>query len=364
MCSSIGTSENLSIWLLSLGNPIYTIFLSEVMTEPVMATDARRGANLLNVGRSIKGKFTPDEVLEKCGLDFDVTLEQCKTNDGMPMEGITGNMYTVRSDTNQVLGNGLSKGFGILPNTTFAHVVSEFVGHTDACITNAGSRRNGANVFMVAEMPQEYNVIVGNETPAQVYAVFQNSHDGSGSVKITFTCVRFSCMNQMPMFTAQAQIKISHTSKVEARLFNQVDKVLYQVKSSIETFEVGYNKMLNTEIDRESSIELIDNLIDSKMGMYKSDKNDKDSEKVLKYSGRHENIRDKVLENLRHESNTVDNMVGTVWAVYNAYTYYIDHQRTLNKDTGQVKPNALENAVFDSGRIDRQVAVQKCLKVC
>lgn len=333
------------------------------MTEPVMETDARRGANLLNVGRSIKGNFTPDEVLEKCNLNFNVTLEQCKTNDGTPMTGISGNMYTVRSDTKQVLGNGLSKGYGILQNPTFAHVVSEFVGHTGACITNAGSRRNGANVFMVAEMPQEYNVIVGNETPAQVYAVFQNSHDGSGSVKITFTCVRFFCMNQMPMFTAQAQIKESHTSKVEERLFNQVDKVLNQVRSSIETFEVGYNKMLNTKIKRENAIDLVDYLIGSKMGMYKSDKNDKDSEKVLKFSGRHENIRDTILDNLNHESNTVGDMVGTVWAVYNAYTYYVDHQRILDNE-GNIKPNARENSVFDAGRVDRQAAVKKCLTVC
>ena len=161
-----------------------------------------------------------------------------------------------------------------------------------------------------------------------------------------------------------AQIKLAHTTKVNVRLFNEVDTILSKVRASIETYEVAYNKMVDTKINRESTVDLIDDLIGSKMGMYKSDKNDKDSEKVLKFSGRHENIRDTILKNLDHESNNIDNMRGTVWAVYNAYTYYIDHQRIINSSTGELKLEGQENAVFNAGRLDRQKAVDKCLLVC
>ena len=57
-------------------------------------------------------------------------------------------------------------------------------------------------------------------------------------------------------------------------------------------------------------------------------------------------------------------MRGTVWAVYNAFTYYIDHQRIINSTTGELKPEGQLNAVFNAGRLDRQKAVNKCLLVC
>ncbi len=326
--------------------------------------DARRGANLLNIGKKINSNMTPEEVLQNAGLDFNVELEQCKLRNGRLMKGISGNLYTYRDDTGQVLGNGLSKSYGIVQNSTVLQTINEFVGHADATIERIGSRKNGATWFCVAQLPKEYSIMIGQEDPAQVYAVFQNSHDGSGSLKITFTSIRMGCSNQMPMFSKMAQIKLAHTTKVNVRLFNEVDTILSKVRASIETYEVAYNKMIDTRIDRESAIELIDDLIGSKMGMYKSDKNDKNSEKVLKFSGRHENIRDTILKNLDHESNNINDMRGTVWAVYNAYTYYIDHQRIINSSTGELKPEGQENAVFNAGRLDRQKAVDKCLLVC
>ena len=334
------------------------------MTEPSNVLNARGGANLLNIGTKINTDMTSEEVLRNAGLDFNVRLEQCKTSDGEDMVGISGNQYTVRDDTGQVLGNGMSKGYGIVQNEVVLGMIEEFNGHAGSTIERIGSRRNGANWFCVAKMPQEYNVVVGNEDPAQVYAVFQNSHDGSGSLKVTFTCIRMGCSNQMPMFSAMAQIKLTHTTNILKRLLQEVDNILFKVRASIETYEVSYNTMIDTKIDRESAIDLIDDLIGSKMGMYKSDKNDKDSEKVLKFSGRHENIRDTILDNLNHESNNIDNMRGTVWAVYNAFTYYIDHQRIINSTTGELKPEGQLNAVFNAGRLDRQKAVNKCLLVC
>lgn len=330
------------------------------MSGIVLTDNARGGANLLNVGNEAKGVMTPDEALEKAGLNFTVELRQCKTEDGKPMEGIAGIMYTVRTDNNQVLGNGLSKGYGIVQNQTVANTIIEICGHAGATIERIGSRKNGASMFCVAVLPQEYSVMVGQEDPAQVYMVFQNSHDGSGSLKITFTSIRMFCQNQMPMFSREAQIKLSHTSGINNKLFSKIDNVLETVRKSIQTYEVSYNKMLDTRIDREKAIDLIDYLIGSKMGMY----NNADGEKVLKYSGKHENMRNKIIENLDHESNNVDNMRGTVWAVYNAYTYFIDHQRTLNSTTGELKPEGRENAIFNDGRRKRERAVARCLEVC
>ena len=331
------------------------------MSGIVLTDNARGGANLLNVGNDARGVMTPDEALEKAGLNFTVELRQCKTEDGNLMEGIAGNQYTVRTDNNQVLGNGLSKGYGIVQNQTVADTIIEICGHADATIERIGSRKNGASMFCIARLPQEYSVMVGTEDPAQVYMIFQNSHDGSGSLKITFTSIRLHCFNQMPaMLKEGTQIKLSHTSGINKNLFSKIDNVLVAVRESIETLEVSYNQMLDTKIDREKAIDLIDYLIGSKMGMYKN----ADGEKVLKYSGKHESQRNKIIENLDHESNNVDNMRGTVWAVYNAYTYFIDHQRTLNSTTGELKPEGRENAIFNDGRRKRERAVVRCLEVC
>tara|TARA_R100001129_G_scaffold145545_1_gene106847 strand:+ start:756 stop:1751 length:996 start_codon:yes stop_codon:yes gene_type:complete len=331
------------------------------MSGIVLTDNARGGANLLNVGNEARGVMTPDEALEKAGLNFTVELRQCKTEDGKPMEGIAGIMYTVRTDNNQVLGNGLSKGYGIVQNQTVMNTVMEICGHAGATIERIGSRKNGANWFTIARLPQEYSIMVGTEDPAQVYMIFQNSHDGSGSLKITFTSIRLSCFNQMPAMKAEGtQLKFSHTSGVIDRMFSKVDNVLETVRKSIQTYEVSYNKMLDTRIDRESAIDLIDYLIGSKMGMYKN----ADGKLEHKYSGKHENMRNKIIENLDHESNNVDNMRGTVWAVYNAYTYFIDHQRTLNSTTGELKPEGRENAIFNDGRRKRERAVARCLEVC
>jgi phage/plasmid-like protein (TIGR03299 family) len=331
------------------------------MSGIVLTDNARGGANLLNVGNEARGVMTPDEALDKAGLNFTVELRQCRTNEGQLMDGIAGNMYTVRTDNNQVLGNGLSKGYGIIQNQTAMNAVMEICGHTGSSIERIGSRKNGANWFCIARLPQEYNIMVGREDPAQVYMIFQNSHDGSGSLKITFTSIRLSCFNQMPAILREGtQLKFSHTSGIIDRMFSKVDNILMAVRESIETLEVSYNQMLDTRIDREKAIDLIDYLIGSKMGMYKN----VDGEKVLKYSGKHESQRNKIIENLDHDSNNVDNMRGTVWAVYNAYTYFIDHQRTLNSTTGELKPEGRENAIFNDGRRKRERAVARCLEVC
>ena len=84
-------------------------------------------------------------------------------------------------------------------------------------------------------------------------------------------------------------------------------------------------------------------------------------------STRGQNIVTQLIQNMSHETNLVGNMANTVWAAYNAFTFWVDHQRPVSKTQGlnmtqdQLQTN-LSNSLMGAGLVDKRRALDAAME--
>ena len=111
----------------------------------------------------------------------------------------------------------------------------------------AGSLKNGKVIWLLARMPEDFTVLGEKVAP---YLVFTNTHDGTGSVKVTLTSVRIVCSNTLNMALRNAKRVWSakHTGSITNKLDDAIETLQLAenyIKEQQNTFEELYKVKLN-----------------------------------------------------------------------------------------------------------------------
>lgn len=274
---------------------------------------------------------------------------------GMPIEGlsindiITTHCATARTDNNNTLGI-VGKDYGVVQNTK----AFEFVNFlTDVCkeagvqkptIETAGALGGGERMYVSCLLSED---VIDKDDPKGIrqYALFTNSHDGSGAVMALFTPVRVVCQNTLNMALRGAKNKVvfKHTKHVNTRLDWEIEenrrKAFEVFSRSVKFTESFKNAMLNLKSQNVTAEEIKDFtakvcLNDANFNLYL--KNNHSAEGVAEISTTSKNRMEKLMQSIEFGIGQ-EVYKGTKLWLLNGLTTYLHNDRAYKTTEDEFK---------------------------
>ena len=266
------------------------------------------------VGSNISAATSVEEALKISGLDYTVEKVPVFLEDGTP---IPGAFCTKKEGTNDTFGVVGSQ-FEIIQNQEALSFVDNLVSEG---LTFVKAGENHKMLYLIGKLPS-IEVLGDEVTP---YLIFQNSHNGSTTLKATIAPLRIVCQNQFNLTFRKAVNKISlrHTKSIKGRL-HTAQQVLLQNTEYLSEFQKQALGLAQEKVSKKQVDTLLDGIFEIKPEFNPT--------RVR----RMEEKRDRFLSAYQADDN--QNFLGTKWGLINAYTDFVTH-KPLRKET----PQALEN---------------------
>jgi phage/plasmid-like protein (TIGR03299 family) len=274
------------------------------------------------------------EAAKQAGLDWTVSNKPLFAEiepASIDMHGVSQALYKqvtnrnamVRNDTNEVIGVVGDK-YKIVQNMEVFSALDTLVDSGDARYTAAGEYNNGANIWMVMELPIGVNVA---NDPHAAFLLVQSSHDGSCAVRIRPIIERLFCSNQINKLikgkkTNDFTYVMKHTTNSELSVqdIRNITQLTYQ---AIEEYEVTASGLLKREV---STAQVRDYF--KRVWALPSTVEDKPYHLLTQGERRQQTIaitaRDKAWQ-VYNESETQANIRGTAFGAWQAVVEYADH---------------------------------------
>jgi phage/plasmid-like protein (TIGR03299 family) len=282
------------------------------------------------------------EAARQAGLDWNVQLadmEAIVTNSVSEFETVTDH-YPVpkrqavlklgKDNTNEVIGVVGDK-YKIVQNMEVFSALDTLVDSGDARYTAAGEYNNGANIWMVMELPA--GVQVAND-PHAAFLLVQSSHDGSCAVRIRPIIERLFCSNQINRIIKGKHknaytyvMKHTTNSKLSVNDIRNITQLTYD---SIQQYEVVANTLLLQNVnDRQ-----VKNIFKAVWALPSEIEEAPDH--LLSQGQRRQrtialNGRDSAW-NIYSQSPTQENIRGTAFGVWQAVIEHADHYASGGSD--------------------------------
>jgi phage/plasmid-like protein (TIGR03299 family) len=242
--------------------------------------------------RIVDGALSVHDALERSGLNWSVDKIPAgyKNEDGEFIAAGAKFNLTQRRDTQAILGS-VGNQYQVFQNEQAFAFADELLGF-GAEFHAAGAFNGGANVFLIAKLPE--GIVVEGEETMDLYLDMLNSHNGSGSIAWYATPIRRNCTNQTRLMINKAvsSAKIRHTATAGERVA-QVAETLRLVDTYKKELEEGITQLQSLEMNLEE----VENFL----------KDWADSERVVK--------------NVLNTYNTSDLVPrGNAWGVINSIT--------------------------------------------
>jgi phage/plasmid-like protein (TIGR03299 family) len=299
------------------------------------------------LGIAVPGLMTAREALVAGGVDYEVEKRPLWAEEnGLATLAIPGHFATVRTDTNQPLGVVGSR-YEVVQNRDALSFFDPALGEGAAAIDSVGSLAGGKRAFMLAKIPEVVEIVPGDAV--ERYLLFSNSHDGSSAVEVLFTPVRVVCQNTLSAALSDAKrkkagrVSIRHTAGAKERL-EAAHEVLGQEREYFKRIKAAFVYLAKRDLGRAEVASFVRDLFPGKLVDGK-----------VKVSTKTRNRR-KAVVNAFEQSPGSDMAGTTAWGLFNAATYFIDHERSLPEST-----DAWEASVVGSGVGLRQSAFDLAL---
>ena len=194
------------------------------------------------LGVVVENAPTSEDAIVAAGLNWEVLQKKIYTEDGICVEG---NYANVRSTDNKALGVVGSR-YTIVQNVDAFKFTDALLGE-GVTYETAGSLNDGKTVWMLAKMPNKYDILGEKVDP---YIVFTNTHDGSGAVKVAMTPVRVVCQNTLNMALRNAKRTWSarHLGSIENKMQDAIQTLQFAneyMQAVNNTFEDLYKIKLS-----------------------------------------------------------------------------------------------------------------------
>ena len=269
------------------------------------------------LGTQIPGLMTVREALRFGKLDYQVEkkpayyLRESMGPNGISLtpERIPGKWATVRSDTTEALG-AVGDRYTIIQNESALDFFDNAIREGSASIETVGALGRGERVFMMAKTPETMEIAPGD--PCEGFLLFENSHDGSATLRVLFTAVRVVCQNTVNAAISGAKNihKIRHTTNAKDKL-REAHLVLAESADYWQRWQQAAREMTKRDMSRLDTIALFEKLFPGD-------------------ATRAKNIRNDLLQlvNGKAKGSDLPGSRGTAWGVYNAVTQYLGSERT------------------------------------
>jgi phage/plasmid-like protein (TIGR03299 family) len=259
--------------------------------------------------------MTAQEAIRLAHLDYEVVKVPNFAYHNGEFLNTPASFSTLRTDTNQILGDRIGKNYTIVQNLEAFDFFDSITQAGEAMYETAGVLGIGEKIFVTAKMPNTIR-IAGTDDLTEVYVLLTSSHDGSGSIIAAVTPVRVVCQNTLNMALSNTinRVAIRHTSAVKDRLA-EAHKVLGISKAFVTEANECFNHLSKKYVSDDAVKELIRNLFNEQ---------ERDSTRI-------KNIEDAVLE-CYFTGVGQEKIVGTAWGAINGITFYLDHVKNYRND--------------------------------
>lgn len=287
------------------------------------------------LGTALDKPATAVEAIKASGLDWEVGFQKLYTE----KQKLIKERAVIRQDNDVVLGI-VGKNYKPVQNAEAFSFFDNVVGQDQAIYHTAGQLGEGEKIWILAKLPTVSQIAKDDVT--EQFLLFSNSHDGKSSVRMFFTPIRVVCQNTLNVALQAGQskgISIRHIGNIEAKI-NQAQEILGLSSTYYRDFEERAKYLAGITVDSLK----VDDFI-------KKCFQDYDIEKT-----RTKNMIDNVMENFEIENQTLPSIKNTAWALFNAYTGFIDHQRGSKGDETTRNSNHLNSIWFGSSASLKQNA--------
>lgn len=259
-----------------------------------------------NVGTESHGNYM--DLLKAADLDYTVIAEDSFVEREGSKIMIPNQKVVLREDTNEVLGT-VSSRYQLCQN----HDALDFVEYLEGVsLIKAGS--NGGMVWMIGKLP-EVEVLGDVITP---HLIFQNSHDGSCSIKTTICMLRMICQNQFiaTFKDSPATITIRHQGEMEKKLISARETM-----QGIYNYVKNYDKVANDLVTKKVTPKKFNEILE---GYFKvpEEASERSTRIIL-------DKRERFLEAYNADDN--QNFKGTKWGIINAFSDFSTHEEYVRK---------------------------------
>ena len=284
------------------------------------------------LGKKLEAEATSAEALRAAGLDWEVELLPVYRGDLMDRTILIPDKRAVVRKTDGRTYNVVGDQYTPIQNAQAFEFFDDVVGTGQAVYHTAGSIANGAKVWILAKLPT-----IGAVRAVDLmenYLLLVNGHDGSLSFQMLWTPIRVVCNNTLvrALGKTNGQLFVTrHSPNIQARV-DQAQETLGLSAFKFDTFmgmaeRIAGQSFLKAEMD-----EFLANVLEIRPDVPL----EKQPHKV-KAMARIEELVE-VGAGLQQAG-----IRGTKWALYNALTEWVDHERFDNRD------RALNSAWFGSG---------------
>jgi len=289
-------------------------------------------------GKAFETPISPLDALKARGMDFPIEMHPLKVN-GFDVV-VPDKFATIRMDTMTPLGV-VGSGYNVKNYVeSFSDTMNTLLGEGGVTVENAGYFGNGEKGFIQCRLADGITVEGTNgKDTVSAYLTGITSHDGSMPLAIVETAIRIVCRN-----TFLAASKDNSVFKMSAKHTASMDNRIKAIRAALAHSRSSFAKLAD-KVNTLASKGVTENILKDYLNRLFPDNST--SEKHT----RTENIRAEIANlYVNGVGQDIDGVKGTLWALYNGVTEYVDyHRSTRAASDAQRDSNRLESLFLGSG---------------
>lgn len=303
------------------------------------------------IGNIVPEGLKSKDAIKTAGLNWLVTKEHSYQLVNGVYRKVDGVFHLTRKDNHNVLGT-VGRKYSVFQNEDAFEFADAFVESGDAKYETAGSLAGGKRVWMLMRIDGQLRV---NKTDDVItkYLLITNGHDGLHSVEVALTSVRVVCQNTLELALAEAKrtkniFRMRHSKNIKARI-EEAKEALGFVNKEFDEFNEVINQLASVQANKK--------LVDKFFKGLGFDTEESETDKVV--------VEEMTELFTGGTGNTLKGVKGTLWALVNGVTEYVDHKRGTRKTVqyGSVEEARLNSAWFGAGRSLKNEALEQAVEL-
>ena len=279
------------------------------------------------LGQKLDTPATAEEAVVAAGLDYEITLTDVATVDGMM---VPRTKAVVRYDNQTVLGTVSNKYVPCQNRQAF--------GFLDAVVADGGLRYHtagalglGEKIFLLAKLPGQIRVKDSDDL-VDKFLLLSNAHDGSAALRVLFTPVRVVCQNTLSMALRQGRgegVSIRHNGNLAAKI-HEAQRVLGLAGKFYDDAQAKIDRLASVAPTQAQLAIYFKALYpDPKDGIDNARAKQSREQLIALFEG-----------GIGHD---MPGIKGTWWCAYNAVTELLDHRTYRGKSDAERASNRLQS---------------------
>ncbi len=290
-------------------------------------------------GKSVPGLMSTAQACDYVGMPEVLEIPAEYSLDGKFWQ-VPDKKIIIRKDTREYLAT-VGSGYKVIQfREAFREMGDELIGTGGMHVETAGILGNGSKGWMMMRLSGDITVDgTGGKDVIKRYLLMHTAHDGTANLSVITSPVRTVCENTVAAAFAamdSGSLSIRHSKNAKVHM-SKAAATMAAANEHYKRFADSINLFASKGTTADSVKDFLNALLPDKAD--------------AKHKTRTENIRAEIAAlSVNGKGQDIDGVKGTLWALYNGVTEYVDYHRGTRGDSDANRAeNRLESVWFGSG---------------